>query len=227
MYWQDDEETQSTPVTDEVVDLVFSLRGSEIPCDHAWVLMEAIRGVLPWFGKDARHGLHLVNPAPSGNGWYSPTDMAEERMFLPRRAKLVLRLPQADLEAARALEAVNLDLNGFSLTVGESEVRQLSLHTTVHAKHVVSENPEATEAEFLEWAHAELAKIGIKARRMVVGRTTPLRCDRSTLVTRSLMLADLKAEESLFVQRIGLGIERRMGCGLFIPHKSVRNIMGD
>ncbi|GAB4361335.1 MAG: type I-MYXAN CRISPR-associated protein Cas6/Cmx6 [Gammaproteobacteria bacterium] len=227
MFWQDEEETQLPKVTDEVVDLAFAIKGRELPCDHAWLLMEAIRAVLPWFGDDPAHGLHLVNPAPSGNGWYSPTDMEEERMYLPRRTKLMLRLPKAATDAARELEGAVLDVGGSSLAVGEGEIRLLSLHTTLNARHVIGGDPRAGEAEFLEWAHEQLERLGVQAKRMVVGRTTVLKREHDQLVTRSLMLADLKPDESLEVQRSGLGAERRMGCGIFVPHKSVRNILGE
>lgn len=227
MYWQDEESPRATPVSDEVVDLVFGLRGREVPCDHAWWLLNAIRAVLPWFGEDPAHGLHLIDPAPSGNGWYSPTDMAAETMYLPRRARLALRLPSDRIETARDLQGCELDVGGYPLTIGPAEVRLLSLHTTVNAKHVLDRQESDSEAEFLEWAHTRLAAIGVAARRMVVGRTTPIRCGGSALTTRSLMLADLKPEESLKVQRAGLGEERRLGCGVFVPHKSVQNILGD
>ena len=227
MYWQDEESDRTTPITDEVVDLVFSVSGRELPCDHAWPLFEAICEVLPWFGEDPDHGLHLIDPAPSGNGWYSPTDMAAPTMYLPRRAKLVLRLPKERLEPARELQNRKLEIGEHALKTSQADVRQLSLHTTVNAKHVWSGKEIDSEADFLEWARRELVAMDIGARRMVVGRTTQMRQGTNVLTTRSLMLADLKSEESLQVQRHGLGAERRLGCGLFTPHKSVRNILGD
>ena len=42
-----------------------------------------------------------------------------------------------------------------------------------------------------------------------------------SLLTRSLMLADLTLEESLRLQQQGLGTHRHMGCGIFIPHKGI------
>ncbi len=227
MYWQDEDEINATRVPDDVVDLLFQLSGRELPCDHAWHLMGAIQAVLHWFGDDPHHGLHLIHPAASGNGWYSPTDVAAETMYLPRRAKLGLRLPKALVEATSELEHCTLDVGGFEITTGESEVRPLSLHTTLNARHVLGEEGVDSESDFLAWASEQFAAMGVTAKRMVVGRTTTIHTDQSDLLTRSLMLADLKPQESLQVQRQGLGGERRLGCGLFIPHKSVRNILGE
>ncbi len=39
--------------------------------------------------------------------------------------------------------------------------------------------------------------------------------------TRSIMIADLRAEESVRLQQEGIGPMRHMGCGIFIPHKGI------
>ena len=41
---------------------------------------------------------------------------------------------------------------------------------------------------------------------------------------RSLMLAGLGLEQSLLLQRSGLGAGRTLGCGLFIPHKDIADL---
>jgi hypothetical protein len=38
------------------------------------------------------------------------------------------------------------------------------------------------------------------------------------------MVAGLATDESLRLQATGLGIGRRLGCGLFIPHKDVADL---
>ncbi len=35
------------------------------------------------------------------------------------------------------------------------------------------------------------------------------------------MVADLTVEESITLQQRGLGAGRKLGCGLFIPHKAI------
>jgi hypothetical protein len=52
----------------------------------------------------------------------------------------------------------------------------------------------------------------------VCGRWQSL--ERGRLVGCSLMLSGLDREQSLRVLRHGLGGHRRLGCGLFVPHKS-------
>jgi hypothetical protein len=45
-----------------------------------------------------------------------------------------------------------------------------------------------------------------------------------TYRTRSLMLRVATPAQSLALQRQGLGEARKLGCGLFIPHKDVGDL---
>jgi hypothetical protein len=40
------------------------------------------------------------------------------------------------------------------------------------------------------------------------------------------MVADLAPDESVLLQRRGLGPLRHMGCGIFIPHKGIDSVRG-
>ena len=42
--------------------------------------------------------------------------------------------------------------------------------------------------------------------------------------TRSLMIAELTPPESVTVQQRGLGPLRQLGCGLFLPHKDIKEV---
>lgn len=224
MYWQDESETNLRTASSEVVDVVFHLQGRELPCDHAWALMKEIQGQLPWFGEDPRHGLHLIHPAASGNGWYSPEDTDSATMYLPRRARLAIRIPRERVAEADTLVGESLDIGGYRLTVGASDVRPLSLHTTLHARHMLSGAQDASEVSFLAWVSETLQAMGIQCRKMMAGRESVISTPQQRYQTRSLMLADLRAEDALRVQQIGIGDERRLGCGVFIPHKAVRDL---
>lgn len=224
MYWQDDTEESTRTVSDEIVDVVFHVQGRELPCDHAWALMNAIREQLPWFGEHPHHGLHLIHPAASGNGWYSPEDSEGGTMYLPRRARLTLRVPKEMVEQAASLEGSSLDIDGYQLTVGQGDVRLLSLHTTLHARHVLSGADDPTELGFLAWVSQMVNAMGIQGRKMVAGRESTITTPEGTYRTRSLLLADLRQEEALRLQQRGVGGERRLGCGVFIPHKAVRDL---
>jgi len=53
---------------------------------------------------------------------------------------------------------------------------------------------------------------------------TPIATPSETFQSRSLMLAGLTREQSLLLQQSGLGARRKLGCGLFIPHKDIGDL---
>ena len=58
-------------------------------------------------------------------------------------------------------------------------------------------------------------------RKLLCGQAHRLRSPHGTLHTRSMMVADLAADDSLRLQEQGLGEGRTLGCGLFVHHKSI------
>jgi len=101
-------------------------------------------------------------------------------------------------------------------------LRPLSRITTLFSRCVVL--AAADEAAFVGAATEELGALGIRAERMVCGRVTPVATPERTYQARSLMLAGLVLEQSLLLQRSGLGAGRKLGCGLFIPHKDIADL---
>jgi len=141
---------------------------------------------------------------------------------LSRRAKLVLRLPAHRAEEASALVGRTLQVAGSSLRVEKMALRPLSRITTLFSRCVVLAAED--EAVFVGAATEELGALGIRAQRMVCGRMTTVATPDRTYQARSLMLAGLTLEQSLLLQRSGLGAGRKLGCGLFIPHKDIADL---
>jgi hypothetical protein len=101
-------------------------------------------------------------------------------------------------------------------------LRPLSRITTLFSRCVVLAAPD--ELAFVSAATEELGALGIRAERMVCGRVTPVATPDRTYQARSLMLAGLALEQSLLLQQSGLGAGRKLGCGLFIPHKDIADL---
>ena len=221
-FWEEDRDDEAAPaVIDDVVDMAFPVRGRTLPADHAWPLADALDAVLPWFAGEPAAGLHLVHAAATGNGWMSPEDDDDGVIYLSRRTRLTLRLPQQQVEAAQVLDGMTLDVAGHLLEVGAGKVHLLSPLTTLYARHVVAPDDD-DEGRFLVAVAGDLEGRGIVCRRMICGRTRHFRSPQGTVLTRSLMLADLDFDQSQQLQREGLGPGRHHGFGLFIPHKAVK-----
>lgn len=218
-------ETDSAPAPhaapDDVVDAVFTITCPCLPVDHAWALQQAIEAALPWFAGEPLAGLHTVHGAASGSGWMRP-EGADALLQLSHRARLALRLPGRRLRDAAALLGRTLQVSGWPLHVEKMTPRPLSRITTLFSRCVVLAADD--EAGFVGAAQDELAALGISPGRMVCGRVTTVATPARTFQARSLMLAGLAPGQSLRLQQSGLGAGRRIGCGLFIPHKDIADL---
>ncbi len=227
MYWdEDDKRAQAYVVPDDIVDLAFAVSCRCLALDHAHALSSALCEALPWLVHEPGAGVHLIHGAESGNGWYRPEDPDRDLLYLSRRTRMTLRLPKARVDDARALGGSELDVAGHALRIGEAAVRPLSTLPTLFARYVVADAAQSEE-DFLEDSAAQLREIGIPVRKLLCGRSHPLRTPDGAIFTRSLMVADLDAEQSVRLQQRGLGRRRMMGCGLFLPHKGIAPVRPD
>jgi len=220
MFWEEEESESLTP-TKEVVDLSFSIAATQLPVEHAYLLLQAIQQVLPWFSDEEGAGMHQIHGAESGNGWQRPDDGGE--MYISKRTKLILRLPQQRVADAELLSGQTLDIGGHSLEVGKANVRLLNPLSTIYARYVITGDDESEE-QFLESVVGQLREMGASCKRVLSGKTRMIRLPERELKTRSVMLADISKEDSLHIQQRGLGDARQLGCGLFIPHKGINRI---
>ena len=205
----------------DIVDAVFAIACRSLPVDHAYALQQAIQDALPWFAQEPLAGLHTVHGAASGSGWMRP-EGPDALLQLSHRAKLALRLPRHRLEDAAALLGRTLRVAGWPLRVEKMALRPLSRITTLFSRCVVL--AAGDEAAFVIAATGELGALGIKPASLVCGRVTPVATPSETFQSRSLMLAGLTREQSLLLQQSGLGAGRKLGCGLFIPHKDIGDL---
>jgi CRISPR-associated protein Cas6 len=221
MYWNPDDDPADPGLPDTVVDLLFAIDCRQLPVDHAYALGEALCRALPWLADDPEVAVHPIHVAGSQNGWERPAHAADSFVQPSRRTRLAIRTPKAQVERLLAeLPGTALRVANCPLAIGLGKVRQLSRETTLFARHVVGAARE-DEEPFLARCAAELARLGIPVRKALCGKTTELATPAGPLLTRSLLLAALRPAESLLLQQRGLGPQRLLGCGIFIPHKGI------
>jgi len=220
MFWQEDEDKSELRVSDEVVDVLFSLQCRSIAVDHAYALSQALLANASWLCEPGV-AIHDIHVAGSQNGWERPEHGSDQQLQLSRRTKLCIRLPRTRVAALKAaLEGQTLKVGGSTLHIREGKERVLSRESTLFARYVAGP-PGLEEAQFLRWAADELDSRGIRMRKAMSGKTTPLSTPGGIIETRSLMIAGLKADESVLLQQHGLGPHREMGCGIFVAHKGI------
>ena len=220
MYWQEETVSKETRPAGESVDLAYRVSCRMLPVDHAYALSEAVCDVLPWLREEREAGIHTIFGPGSQNGWYRPEETEDAILHLSRRTRMTLRLAKERVQEARALTGAVLHVEGHRLEVGEATVKPLQGMSTLHARYVVSAEDEPEE-RFLGRVADELRRMDIRLRKALCGKSHYVRIPQGRLFTRSLMVADLSREESLRLQQNGLGPERKLGCGLFVPHKGV------
>ena len=220
MRWQDHPSVSDYIVPDDVVDLSFRIQCRELPIDHAWILDSAIQAVLPWIRDEPEAGIHSIHGASSGNGWERPPCEQESLLQLSRRTRLYLRVPKHRLKDAQALVGQHLDLDGYRIEVGEFQVRALVPTTTVFSRSVQSEHAD-NEAVFEDEVIDLIAQQGIRISKMLCGLSHHLVTPDKTLTARSVLLAELEPAQSIALQQRGVGLNRTLGCGIFLPHKSL------
>lgn len=207
---------------DEVVDAVFAIECRSLPVDHAWALSQAVQAALPWFADEPQAGLHTVHGAASGSGWMRP-EGEDAQLQISRRTRLVLRLPGRRLADAATLTGRTLDVAGSPMRVGRLAARPLLRIASLFSRSVIFEGA-ADEPAFVAAASAGLRALGVEASTMLCGRDVTLATPEGSYRTRSLMLTVATPAQSLLLQRQGLGEARKLGCGLFIPHKDVGDL---
>jgi CRISPR-associated protein Cas6 len=207
---------------DEIVDAAFAIECRSLPVDHAYALSQAIQAALPWFADEPQAGLHTVHGAASGAGWKRP-EGEDAVLQLSRRTKLVLRLPGRRMADAAALTGRTLEVAGSPMRVGRLSARPLLRIASLFSRSVIFEGA-GDEAAFVAAANEGLRALGIETSTMLCGRDVTLATPEGTYRTRSLMLTVATPAQSLLLQRQGLGEARKLGCGLFIPHKDVGDL---
>jgi CRISPR-associated protein Cas6 len=228
MYWEEEKDKATAyQVPDDVVDLVYGINCRALPLDHAYSFSCAVRESLPWIDEEPQAGIHLIHGAESGNGWMRPEDSDNQLLHLSRRSRMTLRVPKHRIDEAGRLSGQTLDIEGHDLEVKEPKVRLFSTLPTQFARYVAvpEDIDDEDEEAFMSYVASELrGLLGIRVRKLLCGRAHALRHPKGDLYTRSVMLADLETEEAVLLQQEGIGRHKKLGCGLFIPHKGIKAV---
>lgn len=221
MFWQEDDQTQTS--TSEMVDASFQIRCKSLPYDHAQALSEALSEIAPWFAEHEQTALHLIPGAASQNGWTRP-EKKDADILLSKRTRLELRVPpnfEAELDA---LQGQTLEIAGQKLELIAYKIRALNPYPVVFSRHVPIEEADLDEQAFLSHIAQSLAQMDIQLKKAMCGTEDTIQIGQRKQLTRRLMIADLKPEESLRIQSRGLGGLQKHGLGVFVPHKGINSL---
>ena len=189
------------------VDFAYAIAGASVERDYPAGLYAALRALAPWLDEEpsaAVHPLRGLTPAAGS-------------LLLGGRSRLLLRVPESRIDACEQLQGRSLGLP-VPLAIGRASLRELLAHPVLHAKLVVTGADD--EGAFLAEVERALAGLALDCET-IVGRRGEIAVGDQRLAGFSLMLHGLSAEQSLTAQAHGIGLHRKLGCGVFVPHKSV------
>lgn len=206
-----------TNVAPEMIDLVFDLEGRTLPVDYPFSLWSEIVRLAPRLAEEKHVGILPLRTSESNEG-----------LLLPKRAKLVLRLPArlaGYAETRLSGQQLNISVStgqpgDVSLLLGKSRPHRIQPHPTIHAQLVTG---ASDEEDFTKSINLQLSEMGIEGR-LICGKRRTLEGDQYVIHGFSLVIHDLEPEASLQLQYTGLGEERRFGCGIFLPHKAISGL---
>jgi len=191
-----------------MVDVVFDVAGKTLPAEHAFGLWRATFPWLPWLEGEDGAGIHRLRTVPTGYGV----------ALLARRAKLLLRVPERRCDDALTLSGKALDVGGSVLAVGAGIARPLRPWATLHAQQVAA--AAGGEAEFQDEVAAWLQARDV-ACQFITGRRQTVMAGGREITGFSVVLHGLTPAGSLRMQSAGMGSDRVLGCGIFVPYKSI------
>lgn len=188
-----------------MIDVSFAVGGPCVPRAHRRALSAALLQALPSLGDMPGFAVHPLKLSSAG----------EQTPLLSRRTRLTLRVPRERSAEVNQLVGRTLQVGDDCLTLGSAQARELVAHSTVFS-HLV-DNGEHDELAFLAAVDAALKSLDVKGRA-ICGRHQAL--DGEQLQGYSLMVDGLTPAAALRVMESGLGQHHRLGCGVFVPHRS-------
>ena len=188
-----------------LIDLAFRLTGSAVPVDHGYALYAALSRILPELHAAKDIGVQPIRGVYSGNGTLHLADFS----------RLILRLPDDQIQAYLKLAGKRLAVDAHPLNVGVPEVRTLRPVVRLRAR-LVTIKGFLQEDEFLAAATRQLEQLGVSGQAHIGARRT-FRVRDKQVVGFEMGVSQLTTEESLTLQERGLGGRRKMGCGVFVP----------
>ena len=220
MLWKENAGNDPGQLDEQVQDCAFRILCRELPVDHAWELRKQILNVLPWLTDEPQAAIHSIHPASSANGWIRPPLDSGDLMQLSRRTRLHLRLPVARIDDAHALIGKEFTVAQCPILIEDCVQHRLLPASTVFARSMDACQVE-DEQVFTANVVRLLAEIGIHPNKLLCGLAHEISCPEGKVAARSVLLADLEPKDSIRVQENSLGTNGLLGCGIFLPHKSL------
>jgi len=217
MFWSNEEDQEATPKT-SIVDFVFQMKGSSLPSNYLGAISLALQGAIPWWNDFQQISFYVNIAGEEGNGWFRD-ESNNGIIHISRRTLIVFRVDEEHAHLLQSLDGFRLDIDDHSITLKFKHLKAIKPAPTLYSRYMIC--GEKTESEFLTEINQLLAEKNIHCKKLLCGKRRNFILKNSQITTCSLMMEDLQKEDSIVIQLFGLSEFQKIGCGVFIPHKSV------
>jgi CRISPR-associated endonuclease/helicase Cas3 len=201
------------------IDLVFSLTGQTLPLDNGYIVYSALSRICPPIHQLENISIHPIAGIPEPS----------KQLRLTQHSKLQIRLP-VDLipliYESLAGQTFSIGQNQFQL--GIPEYNPLAPFPNLYSRLVIIRRFQEPQS-FLEAAKRNLERLNIqgsitlstRAKGQPQCRQLTIKNKTGTFAVRgfSVQIAELNPEDSITLQKYGIGGKKKMMCGVFVPSR--------
>ena len=201
------------------IDLVFSLTGQSLPLDNGYIVYSALSRICPVIHQLDNISIHPIAGIPESS----------KELRLTQRSKLQIRLP-VDLipfiYEYLAGQTFSIGQNQFQL--GIPEYNSLHPFPDLYSRLVIIKRFQEPQ-RFLEAAKRQLERLGIQGTINLSTRSNGQpQCRQLTIKNKvgifpvrgfGVQVTGLGEEDSITLQKYGMGGKQKMMCGVFVPSR--------
>lgn len=191
---------------DNFVEMSWGVFGDRLPADHGYRLYSALSCREPKL-KEVKFQLNTIAGIPDRQGWVK---LGSESALVIRCAVENIHLFNLDNQIVR----VGDSLVQFRQGQGKTLSPKLNLRSRIVTVNSATKDA-MTEFDFGVSLGRQLGFLGVKAVPQL-GKRQVIEIKHVMVVGFEVYFEGLFSEDSLTLQRYGLGGRRKMGCGVFV-----------
>ena len=184
---------------------VFPVRGVEVARKHEYYLFSAISQIID---------IHDRNPKERIPIQITPITGVNNRDKIKITNKSYIKIIGISVKEANQLQNKVLNINGNLVCLGSHILQSFEYSPSLFCRSVVLK--DCFEPEKMA---AEIKKLFSENAKIEIGKKTFIKIKNVHKIGFQVKISNLDLNESINIQRYGVGMMRNMGCGNFYPVK--------
>ncbi len=198
-------------------DVAFPFKGKLLPLDNGYLIYSALSHLCPYIHDNNNIGIHPIAGTPN----------RYKQLKLNNQSKLKIRMPLEQIPSIyQFLADQTFKIGESQFYIGIPEYQPLISASSLYSR-LVTIRRRTEPKEFLEVAQRQLDELGINGNLTLLKKKNgELQCRRMQINKRAgnsssrgygVEVTNLSEQDSITLQRKGIGGRRKMMCGVFVP----------